>query len=300
MQLRRANQKSKKTKNKNIVEYEIKNYGGNASRGRSPDYQKNKRSPKHDESNSPRGEMDYIDPNDIENVSKNYLIRSPIGYDGIKEKTVKTKDTEDRSALNNKKKKEYGQYQKSVIDSRREKLRRSPKTINLGETAEEVEYNMKSINRPRKSKKEKDTNINDKDKDASVIERTYNMISNEAGNIFLDQPIQKSFINQQEVLDGKGSFDSKDIKDIQYSMNPRDFHEANSGIFGKMSHRGNIEPEYSDSNSEKNDDINNTQIKNLRTQLEKRRNSKTKNEDGMVISKTKQISIISMLCLNLI
>ena len=34
-------------------------------------------------------------------------------------------------------------------------------------------------------------------------------------------------------------------------MNPRDFHEANSGIFGKMSPRGNIEPEYSDSNSEK-------------------------------------------------
>ena len=65
---------------------------------------KKKRSPKHDESNSLRGEMEYIDSNNNENISKNYLIRSPIRFDGIKEKTIKTKDTED----NNKKKKEYG------------------------------------------------------------------------------------------------------------------------------------------------------------------------------------------------
>ena len=131
----------------------------------------------------------------------------------------------------------------------------------------------------KNNSKDKD---NLKDKDGPIIEKTYNMITNEAGNIFLDQPIhQKSFINQQEVIDAKGSFDSKDMKDIQYAMNPRDFHEPISGIFGKMSPKGNIEVD-SDSNSEKNEDINNnTQIKNLRSQLEKRKSLKNKKEDGI-------------------
>ena len=172
------------------------------------------------------------------------------------------------------------------LDSRREKLKRSPKTINLGETPQEVEYNMKSVTRKNKNINLKDnlkenSKDKDKEKDTSVIERTYNMISNEAGNIFLDQPIhQKSFINQQDIIDARGSFDSKDIKE-QYSMNPRDFQEPLSGIFGKMSPKGNIDGD-SDSNSEKDEEINNNkQIKDLRNQLEKKQNLKIRNDDGL-------------------
>ena len=176
MQLKRGNQKPNKAKEKKVVEYEIKNYGGNANRNRSPPNKYSKGSPKVDiDGDSPRGEMAYIEPNEVE--IKNYQMRSPIRMVEAKDKKIKNRDTVERE--NNKK--EYGQYQKSVIDSRREKLKRSPKTINLGETAQEVEYNIKSINRPRGNKNEKDQNKNDKD--GSVIERTYNMISNEAGNI---------------------------------------------------------------------------------------------------------------------
>ena len=273
MQLKRGNQNPSKAKEKKVVEYEIKNYGGNANRNRSPPTKYGKGSPKVDiDGDSPRGEMAYIEPNEVE--IKNYQMRSPIRMVETKEKKLKNRDTVERE--NNKK--EYGQYQKSVIDSRREKLKRSPKTINLGETAQEVEYNIKSINRPRGNKNEKDQNKNDKD--GSVIERTYNMISNEAGNIFLDQPIQKSFINQQEVID-KGSFDSKDMKEIQYTMNPRDFHETNSGIFSKMSPKANLDGEDSESISDKNDNI-----KNLRSQLEIRRENKLGTRDG--VTKTKK------------
>ena len=285
MQLRRGNKESKKSKN--VVEYEIKTYGSTAGRNKSPGYSNNqfsnKRSPKRrdEEGNEVQGEMNYINPNEMNILNK---IRSPIRIPSNKGNPKKYRENTEREdiAKNN----DYIEYKipsnAMNLDSRKDRFKRSPKTINLGETPQEVEYNMKSVNRQKNFIKE---TLKEKDKDNSIIEKTYNMITNEAGNIFLDQPIhQKSFINQQEVIETKGSIDSKDIKDMQYSMNPRDFHEPLSGIFGKMSPKGNVEVDDSDSNSEKNENINNNQIKDLRIQLEKRQNLKARNDDGMIES----------------
>ena len=287
MQLRKPNQPRK---SKNLVEYEIKTYGSTLGRNKSPPYsnkQNLKRSPKRRENvpDDGDGEMNYVNPNEVNALNQ---IRSPIRASEIKNKSKKYRENEEKAEKNQ----NNENYQSKVTDSRREKLKRSPKTINLGETPQEIEYNMKSINRPKKNNlkeqlkekdkdKEKDKEKDkDKDKESSVIEKTYNMITNEAGNIFLDQPIhQKSFINQQEIIEGRGSFDSKDTKDNQYSINPRDFHEPFSGIFEKMSPKGNIEAD-SDSNSEKENNNNNTQIKDLRKQLEKRHNLKARNDEG--------------------
>ena len=284
MQLNRGKQQRK---SKPSVEYEIKTYGSTTSHNKSPTYLNNlnnKRSPKRRDvgEGDTHGEMAYMNPNEINTLNKNYQIRSPIRIPQAKNNSKKKfKETSERTDVtqNN----EYSQYKipntAMNLDSRKEKLKRSPKTINLGETPQEVEYNMKSINRPKKNLNMKE---NLKEKDSTIIERTYNMITNEAGNIFLDQPIhQKSFINQQDIIEARGSFDSKDIKDIQYTMNPRDFHEPISGIFGKMSPKGNIEAD-SDTNSEKNEDLNNNaKIKDLRNQLEKRQNLKVRNDDGI-------------------
>ena len=286
MQVKRGNQKSRKSKN--LVEYEIKTYGSNVGRNKSPTNSNKpttKRSPVKRESVEAEatGEMAFINPNEINNPNQKYSIRSPVRFPESKNNSKKTRETGERENIS--KKNEFSEYkipEKALnLDTRKEKLRRSPKTINLGETPQEVENNIKSINRPKKSIKD---GLKEKDKDGSVIERTYNMITNEAGNIFLDQPIhQKSFMNQQDVIDARGSFDSKDMKDMQYSINPRDFNEPLSGIFGKMSPKGNIEVD-SDTNSEKNENIdtsNNAQIKDLRKQLEKRKNLKIRNDDGV-------------------
>ena len=68
------------------------------------------------------------------------------------------------------------------------------------------------------------------------------------------------------------------VREANYSTKVRDF-----GLIGKMSPRGIIEGA-SESNSEKNEinNINNNvQIKDLRTQLEKRKSIQIRNDDGM-------------------
>ena len=295
MQLRRGNQPKKST---NIPEYEIKTYGSNAGVNRSPkitnkNTRYNKGSIRRDYANdSSFGEMAYMDPGGEIPLSRpqkksgqnlNFAIRSPLKYSGNKENSnLNTNERIDMSSQVN-----FSQYnynpipQMSNYDNRRDRLSRSPKTINIGETAQEAEYNIKTL----KGRSPKITSQQEKEKENPVIERTYNMISNEAGNIFLDQPIhQTSFINQQEIIDGRGSFESKDfenrdfpVREAHYSMNPRDFN----GIIGKMSPRANIDGD-SDSNSEKNENDNNVQIKDLRTQLEKRQNVQIRNDDGMI------------------
>ena len=292
MQLRRGNQPRKNT---NIPEYEIKTYGSNAGVNRSPKitntnsrYNKQGSIRRDYGNDSNLGEMAYMEPGgDIplsrpskkSGQNQNFAIRSPLKYSGNKENSnLNTNERIDLSQIN------YSQYNYNIpqatnYDNRRDRLSRSPKTINIGETAKEAEYNIKTLN-------SRSPKINtQQEKDNPVIERTYNMISNEAGNIFLDQPIhQTSFINQQEIIDGRGSFESKDLenrdftaREAQYSINPRDYN----GILGKMSPRANIDGD-SDSNSEKNENNNNTQIKDLRTQLEKRQNVQIRNDDGMI------------------
>ena len=295
MQLRRGNQPKKNT---NMPEYEIKTYGSNAGVNRSPKisnknqhYNKQGSLRRDYPNDSSFGEMAYMEPGGEISHSRaqkksgqnqNFNIRSPLKNSGNKENAnLNTNERIDMSSQNNYSQYNYNQIpQLSIYDNRRERLSRSPKTINIGETAKEAEYNIKTVNKGRSPKI-----VQQQEKDNPIIERTYNMISNEAGNIFLDQPIhQTSFVNQQEMIDGRGSFESKDfenrdfpLREAQYSMNPRDYN----GILGKMSPRANIDGE-SDSGSEKNDNNNNNQIKDLRTQLEKRQNVQLRSDDGMI------------------
>ena len=88
------------------------------------------------------------------------------------------------------------------------------------------------------------------------------------------------------MIDPHGSVESKEfennreypVREANNSMNVRDF-----GLIDKMNPRGNIEGD-SESNSEKNkiNNINNNfQIKDLRTQLEKRQSIQIRNDDCM-------------------
>ena len=117
-----------------------------------------------------------------------------------------------------------------------------------------------------------------------INERSYNMMSSEAGNIFLDpdqQRIQQgSFIRQNDIMGSPGyiqqtSYEMKSSNDfrnndreIRYAMNPRDLQEPRPGILQKMSPHVNVDGD-SDSNSEKNENIN--QIKDLK-----------RNDDGII------------------
>ena len=288
MQLRRGNQPKK---NSNMPEYEIKTYGSNLGVNRSPKNSNSNRYGKQssvlqDLPNDSYGELPYMEqdqgivPN---HHSQNFKSdrnqinnRSPLKYSGNKENSnLNTNKNErtDMTSQTNYLKYNYNQ-QIPNYDNRRERLGRSPKTINLGESAQEAEYNIKSIKRinnmrsPRNREKDKEKEKDkDKEKDNPIIEKTYNMISNEAGNIFLDQPIhQTSFINPSE----------------EYDNNTREFPARDFGLLGKMSPRANIEGD-SESNSEKNENNTNTvQIKDLRTQLEKRQIVRLRSDDGMV------------------
>jgi len=276
-----------------MPEYEIKTYGSNLGVNRSPKISNSNRYGKQssvlqDLPNDSYGELPYMEqdqgivPNHHSQNFKSDRIqisnRSPLKYSGNKENSnLNTNKNErtDMTSQTNYLKYNYNQ-QIPNYDNRRERLGRSPKTINLGESAQEAEYNIKSIkrinnmrsprNREKDKEKEKDKD-KEKEKDNPIIEKTYNMISNEAGNIFLDQPIhQTSFINPSE----------------EYDNNTREFPARDFGLLGKMSPRANIEGD-SESNSEKNENNTNTvQIKDLRTQLEKRQNVRLRSDDGMV------------------
>ena len=60
---------------------------------------------------------------------------------------------------------------------------RSPRRINIGESPQEVDYTIKSINQVQ-------NNINQNSpQNNNIGDRSYNMILNDTGNIFLDQPM---------------------------------------------------------------------------------------------------------------
>ena len=78
MQVKRGNQKPRKSKN--LVEYEIKTYGSNAGRNKSPTSSNKptiKRSPTKRESveEEVTGEMAFINPNEVNNPNQKYSIR---------------------------------------------------------------------------------------------------------------------------------------------------------------------------------------------------------------------------------
>ncbi len=277
-------------------DYEIKTFTGN-QRSRSPieAYSQNyRRSPirayEQGTSESAQGEMIYLDPNDTNfrrgqnmsplNDSRNIIMRSPVtqnirneyGSGGI---------------INMSQHMNYSHIprvqQATVEIERKERFSRSPKTINIGESPQEVEYNMRTLNRGRMPNMSPPGNI--------VADRSYNMMSNETGNIFLDQPLQQGGVNYMQQNDAfnsstgmiqQGMNDQRGLeqnsREIQFSMNPRDLQEPLPGVLRKMSPKGNVEGD-SDTNSEKNDNVN--QIKDLKSQLDRNNHVMFKNEDGM-------------------
>ena len=276
--------------------YEIKTFTTNL-RNRSPmatNSYYGRRSPMKKEQktiDSGGGEMMYIEPNDVNfrqnELKNNYIMRSP---GQTREENIQNYRNEyERSQIETSQNMGYSNANripqfKIDMDQRRERLSRSPKTINIGETPQEVEYNMRTLRgrSPRVSMGSQQEN--------PVIERSFNVMS-ETGNIFLDQPMQQgSFIRQNEIIGSPGilqksSFEMKgsqelgNSREIKYNMNPRDLQEPMPGILQKMSPHVNVDGE-SDSGSEKNDNTN--QIKDLKTQLDNRRNLIVRNDDGMV------------------
>ena len=264
-------------------EYEIKTFKGNQRirspigppflpMRRSPNIKKNSQN-----SDSNLGEMFYVEPNDANfgrgqnmsplNDSNNLNTRSP-----LKEPNYEYNQGKMRTIAPN----------MNLIHTNRNYLMnnnnldnsRSPKTINVGESPQEVDYNMRSIPQMR-------NNMNTGSplpQNNYTGDRSYNMLLNDTGNIFLDQPMQQvGFNNQLNENDG--------IRDNPLSRGEcqippirTDFQEQSPGILQKMSPKQNVEGE-SDTNSEKNDNVN--EINDLKTQLDRNMHVMLKNEDGI-------------------
>ena len=275
-------------------DYEIRTFTGN-QRSRSPiqAYTQNyRRSPnriyEQGTSESGMGEMIYLEPNETNfrrgqnmsplNDSRNIIMRSPITQ-GVRNEYGNGGIVNMSQRLN------YFQNQRTQQGNNdfegRDIISRSPKTINIGESPQELEYNIRTLNNGRMN------NINTNSPKPNFLnDRSYNMMSNETGNIFLEQQggyyiqndasssggMMQQGMNDQRMID-------QNNREIQFSMNPRDLQEPLPGVLRKMSPKGNVDGD-SDSASEKNENIN--QIKDLKSQLERNNQQVYKNEDGMI------------------
>ena len=177
------------------------------------------------------GEMVYLEPNDmnyrVENMSQiqnNYIMRSPMNQ--TEEYFPQYQAEYERAQLETSQQIRFNNTNRIPqfnldIDKRRERLSRSPKTINIGESAAEVEYNLRTVqgmmNRSPKM------SVANSPMENPMAERSYNMMSSEAGNIFLDQTDQRiqqaSFIRQNDIMGSPGY-----IQQTSYEMkNSNDF-----------------------------------------------------------------------------
>ena len=238
--------------------YDVKTFTTNM-RNRSPNPHPNNyphRSPMKKEQrsiDSGGGEMIYMEPNDttyhVENMSQiqnNYIVRSPMNQND--DYYPQYQPEYDRAQLETSQQIRFPNAQRFPqfnldLDKRRERLSRSPKTINIGETPAEVEYNMRTVQGLNRSPKVSYANS---PMENQMIERSYNMMS-ENGNIFMDQPLQSSFIRPTEIMGSTNDIRGND-REIRYNMNPRDLQEPRPGILQKMSPHRNVEGD-SDSNS---------------------------------------------------
>ena len=272
--------------------YDVKTFTTNM-RNRSPNPHPNNyphRSPiKKDQRSidSGGGEMIYMEPNEttyrVENLSQiqnNYIVRSPMNqnddYYPQYQPEIERAQLETSQQIRFPNAGRIPQFNLD-LDKRRERLSRSPKTINIGETPAEVEYNMRTVQGLNRSPQM--SYVANSPMENQMIERSYNMMS-ENGNIFMDQPLQSSFIRPTEIMGSTNDIRGND-REIRYNMNPRDLQEPRPGILQKMSPHRNVEGD-SESNSEKNENIN--QIKDLKTQLDRRNNEEEfniRNDDGM-------------------
>ena len=301
--LKKVNQPVIKNNLTRTNDYKIKEHTNNL-RNRSPIATNSyyaRRSPIKNEQqtlDSGIGEVLYADPNyinflqndELSQTSNNYIIRSP--GEAKDEHQQSYRNEYDRSLIETSQHIGYANTKRIPqytidIERKRERLSRSPKTINIGESAKEAEYNIRTLRgRSPRINREKSP------QDNSFVERSNNILS-EKGNIFLDQPMQQgSFIKQNKIIGSPGylpqnSYETRrsqeldgNSREIRFTMNPRDLQEPMPGVLQKMSPHVNVDGE-SDSGSEKNDNVN--QIKDLKTQLDnKRKKVKFKDEDGMV------------------
>ena len=280
-------------------EYEIKTFTAN-QRSRSPieAYSQNyRRSPmrpyEQGTSESGLGEMIFLDPNETNfrrgqnmsplNDSRNIITRSPITQNMHNE--YGSGGIVNMSQHNFSQMPRVQQQTSSLEVERKERFSRSPKTINIGESPQEVEYNIRTLNRGRMN----NMNMNMNSPQGNFAgDRSYNMMSNEAGNIFLEPPMQQGYIPQNDAFNNStGGFQpnindqrnmEQNSREIQFAMNPRDLQEPLPGVLRKMSPKGNVEGD-SDSNSEKNDNVN--QIRDLKSQLDRNNHVMFRNDDGL-------------------
>ena len=282
--------------NRVVGDYEVKTFTGKNQRNRSPydnTSQNIKRSPnrlyEQGTSESALGEMLYLEPNETNyrrgqnmsplNDNHNIIMSSPHEINRNEYGTGGVVNMSHRINFSQNPRFQQVNYEENMERSR------SPKTINVGESPKEMEYNIKTFNRRVNNI---NTNINSPQN--NIGDRSYNMILNDTGNIFLDQPMQQAYNQSNDVFNSSTGMIQQGINDqrsfdqynreIQYGMNPRDFQEPVPGILKKMSPKGNVEGD-SDSNSEKNDNVN--QIRDLKTQLDRNMHVMFKNEDGIGI-----------------
>ena len=268
-------------KNLNILgkvtgEYEIKTFKGN-QRIRSPigpSFQTMRRSPNikknSQNSDSNLGEMFYVEPNDSNfrrgqnmsplNDSNNINTGSPYKEPNYEYNQGRMMNMQpNMNMLNNR-----NYLMNNNIDDSR-----SPKTINVGETPQDIDYNRIRNNLNSNSPQIQNNYAGD---------RSYNMLLNDTGNIFLDQPLQQVGYNNQ-INENDGLIPNpQNQRDLQYPVNIRDYQEPSPGILRKMSPKQNVEGD-SDSNSEKNDNVN--EINDLKTQLDRNMHMMVKNDDGI-------------------
>ena len=279
-------------KNPNILgkvtgEYEIKTFKGN-QRVRSPiapQFQTMRRSPNiqkgSQKSDSNLGEMFYMEPNDTNfrrvqnnqnmspiNDSNNINMRSPLKESNYEYNQGNIMMPPNNNLLSN---------QNYIMNNNNFDNTRSPNRINIGESPQDNDYIIRSINRGQNNYTQNSPMNN------NAGDRSYNMILNDTtGNIFLDQPMQQVEYNQtnenSNIIEQGPNLNNQ--RELLYPMNPRDFQEPSPGILRKMSPKQNVEGD-SDTNSEKNDNVN--EINDLKTQLDKNMHAVIKNEDGVGI-----------------
>ena len=290
--IKKSRQKFRNNSNRMPSDYEIRTFTGN-QRTPSPIElfpQNIRRSPNRINEQgiqeSALGEMIYLEPNETTfrrgrnmsplNDGHNIIVRSPGEPIRNENYSGGVVNMARRINFSN-----NPQYQQTNYEENRE-ISRSPKAINIGESPQDMEYNIKTFNKRINKKKvgfisPQNNNLGD---------RSYHMILNDTGNIFLDQPMQQAYNQQNDVFNSSGGMipDQRGFepnsREIQYGMVPRDLQEPLPHVLRKMSPKGNVEGD-SDSISEKNDNVNG--IRDLKSQLDKNINVMFKNEDGIGI-----------------
>ena len=191
--LKKGGQKNLNILGKVTGEYEIKTFKGN-QRIRSPigpPFQPVRRSPNikkaSQNSDSNLGEMFYVDPNDS-NFRRGQNM-SPLN---------------DSNNMNMNTRSPYkdSNYDYNYNYNRNKMMTIAPNNNRnyLGESPQELDYNMRSIPQMRNNNMNNlnNTNINSPQPQNNLTaDRSYNMILNDTGNIFLDQPMQQvGYTNQ--------------------------------------------------------------------------------------------------------